>query len=101
MEQHHRHWNPLNKALPPHEAKQFAWKWESGTMQVYEHVQTGRHLFLEGQDGRFYNQNREPITAKRALDLAMPEGQEHSHSLNIKPEREISISRRYGLEIGM
>ena len=51
-------------------------------------------------DGTFHNQNREIITAKQALDSAMPEGQKHSHSMDMKPEREISI-RGYGLGIGM
>ena len=101
VEQHARRWNPLNKALPEHEAKQFHWQRESGTMQIYQHRQTGRHLHIDGQDGKFHNQKREPITAKQALDFAMPEGQKHSHSLDTKPEREISISRGHGFGIGM
>ncbi len=101
MDQHLRRWNSLNKALPEHEAKQFHWQEESGTMQSYKHVQTGRYLHIDGQAGTFHNQHREAITTKQALDYAMPEGQKHSHSLDIKPEREISISRGYGLGIGM
>ena len=100
MDQHLRRWTPLNKALPEHEAKQFHWQQESGTMQSYKHVQTGRYIHIDGQDGTFHNQNREQITAKQALDYAMPEGQKHSHSLDLKPEREISI-RGYGFGIGM
>jgi len=98
VEQHARRWNPLNEALPAHEAKQFAWQRESGTMQTYQHMQTGRHLHIDGQDRTFHNQHRETITATQALDFAMPEGQKHSHSLEIKPE--ISI-RGYGFGIGM
>jgi conjugative relaxase-like TrwC/TraI family protein len=100
VEQHARRWNPLNEALPAHEAKQFAWQRESGTMQTYQHMQTGRHLHIDGQAGTFHNQHRETITAKQALDFAMPEGQKHSHSLDIKPEREINI-RGYDFGIGM
>ena len=100
MDQHLRRWTPLNETLPEHEVKQFAWQQESGTMQSYKHMQTGRYIHIDGQDRTFHNQNRETITAKQALDSAMPEGQKHSHSLDIKPEREISI-RGYGLGIGM
>ena len=100
MDQHLRRWTPLNKALPEHEAKQFHWQQESGTMQSYKHVQTGRYIHIDGPAGTFHNQNREAITTKQALDSAMPEGEKHSHSLDIKPEREISI-RGYGLGIGM
>jgi hypothetical protein len=100
VEQHARRWNPLNEALPAHEAKQFAWQQESGTMQTYQHMKTGRHLHIDGQDRTFHNQHREMVTAKQALDFALPEGQKHSHSLDIKPEREISI-RGHGFGIGM
>ena len=88
MEQHPRRWTPLNEALPPHEAKQFAWKQESGTMRSYQHMQTGKHIHIDGQAGRFYNQNREPISARQALDSAMPEGAKHSHARDL-PERNI------------
>ncbi len=101
MDQYKRRWTPLNEALPEHEAKQFHWQQESGTLQSYKHVQTGRYLNIDGQAGTFHSQQREVITAKQALDSAMPEGQKHSHSLDIKPEREVSISRGYGLGIGM
>lgn len=63
-------------------------------------MQTGRFIHIDGQDGTFHKQNREAITAKQALDFAMPEGQQHSHSLEIKPEREISIEG-YGFGVGM
>ncbi len=95
VEQHQRRWNPLNQALPEHEAKQFHWQQESGTIQSYKHVQTGRYIHIDGQDGTFHNQNREAITAKQALDFAMPEGQQHSLSHEIKIEK--SIGYGYGL----
>ena len=100
MDQYKRRWSPLNEALPEHEAKQFHWQQESGTIQSYKHTQTGRHIHIDGPAGTFHNQHRETITAKQALDSAMPEGQKHSHSLDLKPEREIS-TRGYGLGIGM
>lgn len=54
-------------------------------------MQTGRYIHIDRQDRTFHNQHHETITAKQALDFAMPEGQKYSHSLDIKPEREISI----------
>ena len=97
MDQYLRHWTPLKEALPAHEAKQFAWKQESGTMQIYQHMQTGRHLYIDGQDGQFHDRNREPITAKEGLDHAMPEGQAHSHSKYL-PERSIE---HHGFGLGL
>ena len=88
------------RRVPAHEAKQFAWQQESGTIQSYKHMHTGWYIHIDGQDGTFHNQHREAITAKQALDFAMPEGQQHSHSLDLKPEREISISG-YGYGLGM
>ena len=104
VEQHIRRWNPLNEALPAHEANQFAWQRESGTIQIYKNVQTGRHLNIDGKTGKFHNQDLDPITAKKALDFAMPQGQEHSHSNDVAPRiatPEISISKGYDFGIGM
>lgn len=100
VEQHLRRWTPLNEALPAHEAKQFDWQRESGTIQTYRHMQTGRELHIDGRGGTFHNQFDQAISAKQALDFAMPEGLKHSHSLEIKPEREISIPG-YGFGIEM
>jgi hypothetical protein len=97
MDQYLRHWTPLQEALPAHEAKQFAWKQESGTMQIYQHMQTGRHLYIDGQDGQFHDRNREQITAKEGLDYAMPEGHVHSHSKDL-PERSIE---HHGFGLGL
>ena len=80
MDQHLRRWTPLHNALPAQEAKQFHWERESGTMQIYRHVETGQHLRIDGQDGRFHDGDREPISVKEALDFAMPEGRQHSNS---------------------
>ncbi len=104
VEQHIRRWNPLNEALPAHEANQFAWQRESGTIQIYKHVQTGRELNIDGKTGKFHNQDLDPTTAKKALDFAMPQGQEHSHSHDVAPKiatPEISISKGYDFGISM
>jgi hypothetical protein len=77
MAEHNRHWGPLNDAVTPQEAQQFAWKRETGSIQSYQHIDTGRHLHIDGADGQFYNRDREPISVKEGLDYAMPEGQVH------------------------
>jgi len=33
-----RQWAPLNNAVTPYEARQFAWKVETGTLQTYQHM---------------------------------------------------------------
>ncbi len=93
--EHERHWTPLNKALTPAEADQFGWRAESGTIQSYRHNETGRHIHIDGQTGRFYDQERNPISAKEALDHSMSPGQVHSHSNDLKPDR--SPQHSYGL----
>jgi conjugative relaxase-like TrwC/TraI family protein len=95
MAEHNRHWSPLNEGVTPQEAAQFVWKQESGSIQSYQHNETGRHIHIDGADGQFYNRNREPLTAKEGLDHAMPEGQFHSHSTDLP---QISIERQdFGL----
>jgi len=93
--EHERHWTPLNKALTPAEANQFGWRAESGTVQSYRHNETGRHIHVDGQTGRFYDQERNEISAKKALNHAIPLGQVHSHSNDLKPDR--SPQHSYGL----
>ncbi len=94
MAEHNRHWGPLNEAVTPQEAQQFAWKQETGSIQSYQHTQTGRHIHIDGADGQFYDRNRDPISAKEGLDFAMPEGQVHSHSFD---KLELNIEQGYGL----
>jgi conjugative relaxase-like TrwC/TraI family protein len=103
--EHERHWAPLNNAVTPYESRQFAWKVETGTLQTYQHMETQRVLHIDGPTGQFYRQDGNPITAKEALDHAMPAGQAHSHSQDVaqqvkaqdKPEQEQSIGRGHGL----
>jgi hypothetical protein len=75
-----RHWAPLNHAVTASEGSQFGWKAETGTIQSYQHLDTQRGLHIDGPTGQFYRQDGNPITAKEALDHAMPEGESHSHS---------------------
>ena len=87
VEQHIRRWNPLNEALPAHEASQFAWQ-----RGERHHPDLQTHADRPGPPHQ--RQNRQvPTTrtstqprAKKALDFAMPQGQEHSHSKDITPQ---------------
>jgi conjugative relaxase-like TrwC/TraI family protein len=78
-----RHWAPLNNAVTASEGSQFGWKAETGTIQSYEHLDTQRGLHIDGPTGQFYRQDGNPITAKEALDHAMPKGEAHSHSQDV------------------
>jgi len=97
MAEHNRHWEPLNRAVTPQETQQFAWKRETGSIQSYQHIETGRHIHIDGADGQFYDRDHEPISAKEGLDYAMPEGQLHSHSQD-RPE--LSIEQQ-GFGLGL
>ncbi len=77
--EHERHFAPLNKALTPAEAEQFAWRAETGTIQSYQHNETHRHIHIDGASGQFYDHDRNPISRDAALDHAMPAGHAHSH----------------------
>lgn len=96
--EHQRHWTPLNEALTPEEAKQFAWQAETGTIQSYKNLHTGRHVHVDGPSRQFFNQHKQEISAKEALDYAMPAGREHSHSKDLQPEISIE-SYSYGLSL--
>jgi hypothetical protein len=91
---HDRHWKPLREALTPQQAGQFAWIRETDSIQSYRHLETGRCIHIDGQDGSFYDRHREPITTKEALNFAMPPGQNHSHSA---AKQEKDIEHGYGL----
>jgi len=95
--EHQRHWTPLNNVLTPQEAAQFGWRAETGTIQSYRQNETGRHIHIDGQTGRFYDQDRNVISPKAALDHAMPPGQTHSHSNDLKPDKSPQHSHGLGL----
>ena len=104
-EEHERHWAPLTQALSLDEAKQFAWRIETGTIQTYQHLATKRVLHIDGANGQFYRQDGNPITAKQASDHAMPPQEKHSYSVELankgeKPEIEQSIGRGRGHGLG-
>ena len=40
-------------------------------------------MHIDGPTGQFYRQDGNPITAKEALDYAMPKGEVHSHSQDV------------------
>ena len=86
-----RHWKPLRDALAPHQARQFEWIAETGPIQSYRHIETGRNLHIDGRTGQFYDQERNRISLPTALDHAMPPSREHSHI------REQSIEYGHGL----
>jgi len=72
-------WSPINNALTPPEANQFEWRAQSDTIQSYRHIETGRHIHINGPSGQFYDQDRNPITKDAALAHAMmPGGKAHS-----------------------
>ena len=76
--EHTEKWNPINQALTPPEANQFEWRAQSDTIQSYRHIETGRHLHIDGPSGQFYDQDRNPITKGEALAHVMPG--DHAHS---------------------
>jgi ATP-dependent exoDNAse (exonuclease V) alpha subunit len=77
--EHERHYAPINRELHPDDAKQFGWKAETGTVQSYQHVETHRHIHIDGPTGQFYDQQKTPITQETALDRAMGTGNHHAH----------------------
>ena len=57
MAEHERHWEPLKEALIPDEAAQFAWRQETGSIQSYQHIETGLHIHIDGADGQFFDRS--------------------------------------------
>jgi hypothetical protein len=49
----------LNIGIPVTQAAQFAWWQETGSIQSYQHIETGRHIHIDGADGQFYDRHRE------------------------------------------
>ena len=102
LAEHDRHWAPLNQAVSRAEADKFHWKAENGTVQSYQNVDTGRHIHIDGPSGQFYRQDKTPVSAKDALDHAMPAGQVHSHSQDRAQEKSQEnrvIDQGYGLSL--
>lgn len=66
---------------------------QTQALQSYQHMETGRYIHIDGRDGQFYDRDRNPISEKQGLDVAMPAGQVHSHSFGTGA----SIKQGYGL----
>ncbi len=73
-----RHLAPIREALEPEDAAQFKWKGETGTIQTYQHTETGRNIHIDGKTGHFYAQDGRLTDQDAALDRAMPAGRAHS-----------------------
>ncbi len=69
--EHERHYAPLNRELHPEDARHFGWRAENGTVQTYQHSGTQRHIHIDGPSGRFFDQQKNPITQEAVLDRAM------------------------------
>ena len=78
--EHQRHYAPLNRELHAEDAKQFGWRTENGTVQSYQHNSTQRHIHIDGPTGQFYDQQKNPVTQKAALDHATGRGNHHAAS---------------------
>jgi hypothetical protein len=58
--EHGRHSEQINKVATPWETQQFIWKREMGGMESYQHIETGRHIHINGADSQFYDRARNP-----------------------------------------
>ena len=72
-----RHHAPVREALEPEDAEQFKWVGETGTVQSYRHLQTGKNIHIDDR-GQFYSQDGKTTSQEAALDRAMPLEREHS-----------------------
>jgi hypothetical protein len=74
-----RHDAPMREALEYEDAAQFQWKGETGTIQTYQHTETGRNIHIDSK-GQFYSQAGKPTDKDAALERAMPAGRAHSQN---------------------
>ncbi len=74
-----RHYAPVNRALEPEAAVMFKWKGETGTVQTYQNIETGRNIHIDGK-GQFYSQDGKRTSQDAALDRALPVGRAHSQN---------------------
>ena len=99
--EHERHYAPLNRELHADDARQFAWRAESGTVQTYQHEGTRRHIHIDGPTGQFFDQKKNPITQETALDRAMGAGNYHVtqkvQAQEASPQRRTDQSIGFGL----
>ncbi len=94
--EHQRHYEPLNRELHADDAKHFGWKAENGTVQSYQHAGTHRHIHIDGPSGQFFDQQKNPISLRTALDRAMGAGNHNApDTASVRrgiPQREIDQS---------
>ena len=69
---------PLDRVLDQAEARQFEWVARTGTIQTYQHQETGRNLHIDGVTGQFYDQARNPIGKDAALAHAQSDSPIHA-----------------------
>ncbi|MBB5060857.1 ATP-dependent exoDNAse (exonuclease V) alpha subunit [Granulicella aggregans] len=74
-----RHYATIREALEPEDAAQFKWKGETGSVQTYQHTETGRNIHNDGK-GQFYSQDGKSTNHGAALGRAMPVGRAHSQN---------------------
>lgn len=87
-----RHWGPLAKiAMPDSEVGKYTWKAETGTIQTYQHVETGKHVHIDGNTDKFYDQKRNPISRHEAFQHA--ESVSHSHRIDVQQQERYGIGR--------
>ena len=84
--EHERHYAPLNRELHADDARHFAWRAETGTVQTYQHEGTHRHIHIDGPSGQFFDRQKNPITQETALDQAMGAGNHHATHRNQSQE---------------
>ncbi len=58
---HERHQAPMREVLEPEDATEFKWKGETGTIQTYQHTETGLKIHIDGK-GQFYSQDLKPTS---------------------------------------
>lgn len=76
--EHERHYAPLNRELHAEDVRQFGWKAENGSVQSYQHTGTQRHIHIDGPTGQFFDQQKNPVTQRAALDHAIGTGKHHA-----------------------
>jgi hypothetical protein len=67
-------WEPLTNAVNLDTADRFHWIGDNGSVQSYKHSGTGKYLHIDGNSGRFYDRDKNPITREAALEHALPAG---------------------------
>ena len=84
-----RHYAPIREALEPEDAVQFRWTGETGTIQTYQHTETGRNIHIDSK-AQFYSQDGKQTSQDVALNRAMPVGRAHSQN---EMENSLGLSR--------